>query len=130
MKQSQIVIWFFDPPNGQVPVVVEPEVGALDDPTAGAFAGLFRLFFLALTPDVGRVAVGGGDFAHLGRVIARVQAQVLLGPARRPHLSGGLHGEQRPTGTTCFPPASHCAGWPRPAPARWGYPGPRSASCA
>lgn len=95
MQLSQMVVWFFRPANEQVPVAVEPRVvGALDDPTAGAFAGLFRLFFRAPAPDVGRVAVGGNDLAHWGRAIARVQAQVLLGPGRRPCLPGGLHGER------------------------------------
>ena len=49
-------------------------------------------FFRAPASDVGSVAVASDDLAHLGRFIARVQAQVLLDPGRHPRLAGGLHG--------------------------------------
>ena len=72
-------------------VAVEPGASALHDPTAGALPSLLGLLFFALPPGVGRVAAGGDGFAHLVVVIARVQAQVLVGPSGFPCLPGGLH---------------------------------------
>ena len=67
-------------------------MGALDNPAPGALARLFGFLFLAPSPDVGRVAVGGDGLAHLGRIVARVEAQVLLGPGGFPRLPGLLNG--------------------------------------
>lgn len=92
MEHGQVVVGFFGPTNQQVAVAVEPGVGAFDDPAAGALPGLPGFCFFAPAPDMGRVAVGRDDFAHLLAIIARVQAQVLLGPGRRPRGSGLLHG--------------------------------------
>ena len=54
-------------------------MGALDDPAAGAEAGLAgeRLRFLAAAADVGGEAELAGKLAHLVVVVALVEAEVL-----------------------------------------------------
>ena len=50
----------------------------LYEPAPGLLARSFSLDFFAAGPNVGRVAVSGNDFAHLGVVVAGVQAQMLV----------------------------------------------------
>ena len=53
-------------------------MGAFHDPTSGFLTGFFGVSFLASGPNVGRVAERSERFAHLFRVVARVQTQALL----------------------------------------------------
>jgi len=72
-------------------------VGALDDPAAGAEAGLAlqRLRLLAAGADVAGEAELGGELAHLVVVVAAVEAETLrplvrgLGPLDRDRLDRG-----------------------------------------
>lgn len=99
MEHGQVVFGLFSPSDEQVPEAVEPRVGTLDDPAAGFLARFFGLDFFPTRPNVDRVAQSGQRFAHLLRVVARVQAQALR-PALRPvgpagGLGNGRHAGQR-----------------------------------
>ena len=83
-----MVFGFLRPADEQAAEAVEPGVGALDDPAAGAEAGvaLEQVFLLAAGADVRGEAVLAHQFVHLRVVIALVQAQALrsLGGDVRP----------------------------------------------
>ena len=61
-------------------------------PAAGFLAHFFGLGFFVAWPDVGRVAERRHHFPHLRVVVARVQAQALLGTAGQVDLPGGFSG--------------------------------------
>jgi hypothetical protein len=74
LEHGQVVFRLFGPANQQVAEAVEPGMGPLHDPAAGFLTGFFGLDLLPSGTDVGRVAECGHYFAHLGVIVARVQA--------------------------------------------------------
>jgi hypothetical protein len=80
-----VIVGFLRPADEEAAEAVEPGVGALDDPAAGAEAGLAleRLRFLAAGADVRGEAELVDERAHLVVVVALVQAEPL-----RPLRSG------------------------------------------
>lgn len=74
-----MVVGFFAPADEQAAEAVEPGVGALDDPAAGAEAGLaFELFFLlAAGADMPVEAELVEELVDLRVVVALVQAEAL-----------------------------------------------------
>ncbi len=74
-----MVLGLLRPADQERPEAVEPGVGALDDPAAGAEAGLlFELLrFFAAAADVGGEAELGEQFAYLGVVVGFVEADAL-----------------------------------------------------
>ena len=72
MQHGQEIFRLFGPAEEQVPVAVEPRMGALDHPAPGPLPRGFCLFLLAPGTDVSRVAVGRHDAADLVVVVARV----------------------------------------------------------
>lgn len=90
MEHSEVVFRLFSPTGEQVTETIEPRVGPLHDPAPGLLARFFSLRFLPSGPNVGRVAKGGHHLAHLVKVVACVQAHVLV-VARRPmRVAGGF----------------------------------------
>ena len=67
-------------------------MGAFHDPTSGFLTGFFGLSFLASGPNVGRVAERSERFAHLFRVVARIQTQALLATGYSMGVASGFGG--------------------------------------
>ena len=94
MEHGEVGVGAFLPADEDAAEAVEPGVGALDHPAAGAEAGLAfeRLCLLAARADVGGEAELGGELVHLGKVVALVEAEPLrlfggrLGPLDRDRL--------------------------------------------
>lgn len=94
MEHGEVGVGAFLPAREDAAEAVEPGVGALDDPAAGAVAGLaFEGFgFFAAANDVCGEAELAGEFAHLVVVVAAVEAEPLrllgrrLGPLDRDRL--------------------------------------------
>lgn len=88
MEHCEVGVGAFLPAGEDAAEAVEPGVGALDDPAAGAEAGLAfdRLCFFAAAADVGREAELVEQFADLVVVVATVEAEPLrpLGCRRGP----------------------------------------------
>jgi len=78
MEHGQVVFWLLRPANQQITKPVEPGMRALYHPAAGFLTSFFSLDLFASGPNVGRVAQGGHHLAHLGIIVARIQAQPLL----------------------------------------------------
>ena len=95
MEHGQIVFRLFGPAREQVAEPIEPRVRALDDPTPGFLTCLFSPGFFPTGSNVGRVAQLGHYFPHLGVVVARVQAQVLVLAGRPVGVAGGLGGRRQ-----------------------------------
>jgi hypothetical protein len=85
LEQGAVVAWFLRPADQEAAEAVEPGVGALDHPAAGAVAGLAleQRLLLAAGADVAAEAEFGEQVVHLGVVVALVQAEgVRAGPRR------------------------------------------------
>ncbi len=97
MEHGEVGVGPFLPADEDAAEAVEPGLGSLDDPAAGAEAGLAleRLRLLAAGADVGGEAELDGELVHLGVVVALVQAEPLrvlgrgLGPLDRDRLDRG-----------------------------------------
>ena len=97
MEHGEVGVGAFLPAGEDAAEAVEPGVGALDDPAAGAEAGLALelLRLLAAGADVGGEAELGGELVDLGIVVALVQAEPLrllrcrLGPLEWDRLDRG-----------------------------------------
>jgi hypothetical protein len=85
VEHCEVGVGSFLPAHEDAAEAVEPGLGALDDPAAGAEAGLAleRLRFLAARADVGSEAELPGELVHLGEVVALVQQETLGLRARR-----------------------------------------------
>lgn len=79
MEHGEIGVRAFLPAGEDAAEAVEPRVGALDDPVAGAEAGLTfeRLRFFAPAPDLGGEAELLCEIAHLAVIVALAEAQLL-----------------------------------------------------
>ena len=79
MHEGEIVLGLLLPADEQLAEAVEPRVGALDDPAAGAEAGLAldRLRFFAAAADVGRECELVAELAYLVVVVAAIKAEPL-----------------------------------------------------
>jgi hypothetical protein len=79
VEEAEVVLGLLRPADEERAAAVEPGVGALDDPAAGAEAGLAgdRPGFLAAAADVGGEAELDCEFADLVVVVALVQAELL-----------------------------------------------------
>jgi len=79
VEHGEVGVGAFLPAGEDAAEAVEPGVGALDDPAAGAEASLLldRLSLLSAAADVGGEAELGGEFAHLVVVVAAVEAETL-----------------------------------------------------
>jgi hypothetical protein len=86
MVQGAVVLGILRPANEQAAVAVEPGVRALDDPAPREPSRVFALGLdlLAAGSEVQGEAEACGDLAHLGEVIALVEAEALGA------LGGGL----------------------------------------
>ena len=88
VEHREVKVGAFLPAGEDATEAVQPGVGALDDPAAGAEAGLALdcLGFLATAADVGGEAELGGELVHLWVVVALVEAQPvrLLGSRQGP----------------------------------------------
>ena len=97
MEHGEVGVGAFLPAGEDAAEAVEPGVGALNDPAAGAEAGLaFELLgFFAARAYVRGEAELGGELVHLGKVVALVEAEPLrlfggrLGPLDRDRLERG-----------------------------------------
>jgi hypothetical protein len=92
MKHGQIIFGLFGPADEQVTEPIKPGVCPLNDPAVRFLPRFFGLYFFPPRADVGRVAQGRHNFAHLLVVIARVQAQALLATRHQVGLPGRLSG--------------------------------------
>ena len=101
MKHGEVGVGAFLPADEDAAETIQPGVGALDDPAAGAGAGLVfdRLRLFATAADVGGESKLAGKLADLVVVVGGVEAQPLrplpgrLGPFdgdRLDRLSGEL----------------------------------------
>lgn len=94
MEHREVGVGAFLPAGEDAAEAIEPGVGALDDPAAGAEAGfaLDRVCFLAAAADVGSERELGGELADLLVVVGGVEAEPLrdlrcrLGPLDRDAL--------------------------------------------
>ena len=79
VEHGEVGVGAFFPAGEDAPEAVQPRVGALDDPAAGAEAGLVldRLRFFAAAADVRGEAELGGELVDLVVVVAAVEAQPL-----------------------------------------------------
>jgi GDSL-like Lipase/Acylhydrolase family len=79
MKHCQVSVGPLLPANEDAAEAMQPGVGALDHPAAGAEAGLAfeRLRLLAAGANVGGEAELGRELTHLGVVVAAVEAEPL-----------------------------------------------------
>ena len=79
MEHGQVGVGAFLPAGEDAAEAIQPGVGAFDDPTAGAEAGLAldRLRFFATAADVRSEAELLGEFAYLVVVVAAVEAEPL-----------------------------------------------------
>ena len=79
MEHREVGVGAFLPAGEDAAEAVEPGVGALDDPAAGAEAGLAFdcLRLLAAAADVGGEAELVGELVYLGVVVAAVEAEPL-----------------------------------------------------
>ena len=79
MEHGEVGVGAFLPADEDAAEAVEPGVGALDDPAAGAEAGLAldRLRLFAAGANVAGEGELGGQFVHLRIVVALVQAEAL-----------------------------------------------------
>ena len=79
MEHGEVGVGAFLPAGEDPTKAVEPGVGALDDPAAGAEAGLAldRLRLFAAGANVAGEGELGGQFVHLRIVVALVQAEAL-----------------------------------------------------
>jgi hypothetical protein len=79
MQHGEVVLGAFLPADEQTAKAVEPGVGALNDPAPGAIADLAgeRPDLLAASTQMKREAELGGQLAHLGVVVAFVEAKAL-----------------------------------------------------
>jgi hypothetical protein len=79
VEHRQVGVGALLPADEDAAEAVEPGVGALDDPAAGAKAGLALdgLRLLAARADVGGEGELGGELAYLGKVVTLVQAEAL-----------------------------------------------------
>lgn len=79
MEHGQVGVGAFLPADEDAAEAIQPGVSALDDPAAGAKAGLaFEcLRFVAAAADVGGEAELGNELAYLVVVVAAVEAQPL-----------------------------------------------------
>ncbi len=97
MEHGEVGVGAFLPADEDAAEAVEPGVGALDDPAAGAEAGLAldRLCFFAAAADVGGERELLGQLADLLVVVGGVEAEPLrdlrgrLGPLDRDALERG-----------------------------------------
>ena len=97
MEHGEVGVGAFLPAGEDAAEAVEPGVGALDDPAAGAEAGLAldRLRFLAAAADVGGEGELVGELVDLWLVVAGVEAEPLrrsgvgIGPFDRDRLDRG-----------------------------------------
>lgn len=97
MEHGEVGVGAFLPAGEDAAEAVEPGVGALDDPAAGAEAGLAleRLCLVGAAADVGGERELLGEFADLLVVVGGVEAESLwslrrrLGPLDRDALDGG-----------------------------------------
>lgn len=94
MEHGEVGVGAFLPAGEDASEAIQPGVSALDDPAAGAEAGLVldRFRFFAATADVGGEAELPRELAHLVVVVAAVEAESLrpfagrLGPSDRDRL--------------------------------------------
>ena len=79
VEHGEVGVGAFLPADEDAAEAVEPGVGALDDPAAGAEAGLAldRLRLFAAGANVAGEGELGGQFVHLRIVVALVQAEAL-----------------------------------------------------
>lgn len=79
MEHREVGVGAFFPAGEDASEAVEPGVGALDDPAAGAEAGLAldRLRFLAAAADVSGECELVAEVVHLGVVVAAIEAERL-----------------------------------------------------
>ena len=79
MEHREVGLGAFLPAGEDAAEAVEPGVGALDDPAAGAEAGLAfdRVCFFATAADVGGEGELLGQLADLAVVVAAVEAEVV-----------------------------------------------------
>jgi len=79
VEHRQVGVGAFLPAGEDAAEAVEPGVGALDDPAAGAKAGLVleRLRLFAAGADVRGEAELVGELVHLVVVVALVEAEAL-----------------------------------------------------
>ncbi len=97
MEHREVGVGAFLPAGEDAAEAIQPGVGALDDPAAGAEAGLVldRVRFFAAAADVGGEPELLGELAHLVVVVAAVKAEPLrsppgrLGPRDRDRLDRG-----------------------------------------
>ncbi len=94
MEHCEVGVGAFLPAGKDAAEAIQPGVGALDDPAAGAEAGLAlqRLCLLAAAADVRGEAELRRELVDLGEVVALVEAETLwplpvrLGPLDRDRL--------------------------------------------
>ena len=79
MEHREVGVGSFLPAGEDAPEAMQPGVGALDDPAAGAEAGLALecLRFFAAAADVRGERELLGELIHLWVVVALVEAEVL-----------------------------------------------------
>jgi len=79
VEHREVGVGAFLPAGEDAAEAIQPGVGAFDDPTAGAEAGLAldRLRFFATAADVRSEAELLGEFAYLVVVVAAVEAEPL-----------------------------------------------------
>jgi len=85
VQHREVGVGAFLPADEDSAEAVEPGVGALDDPASCPLARfpLERFRFFAARADVGGEAELGGEFVHLGVVVALVEAESLRPLPRR-----------------------------------------------
>jgi hypothetical protein len=97
VEHGEVGVGPFLPADEDPAEAVEPGLGALDDPAAGAEAGFAfeRLRLLPARAHVGGEAELGSELVHLRKVVALVQTEPLrplrsrAGPLDRDRLDGG-----------------------------------------
>jgi hypothetical protein len=85
VEHGEVVLGLLLPADEDPAEAIQPGVGALDDPAAGAEAGLVRerSGFLAAGADVGSEAELGEELSDFVVVVALVEAEVLRRLGRR-----------------------------------------------
>jgi hypothetical protein len=84
VEHGEVRVGSFLPADEDAAEAIEPGLGALDDPAAGAEASLAleRVGLLTTGADVGREPEFGHELVHLGEVVALVQAEPLRARGR------------------------------------------------
>lgn len=79
VEHGEVGVGSFFPAGEDAAEAIQPRVGALDDPAAGAEAGLVldRFGFFAAAADMGGEAELGEQVAYLAVVVALIEADAL-----------------------------------------------------